>query len=262
MILMIGGHPRSGTTLLQTLCYLHPEIGMANEFGNLVFLGRSYEEYVHHIFDRWRRVQGRLAFDISYHGNPLRMKINNMGFALRHLYHFRRYCDGVATAVSIEAAFRAMYPKAKIVGDRWPHYLFRMDKYVQEDNLIRLVIYRDCRDVTSSFLVQARTNWKNTKWVRNVDSAEKMAAKWVRGIEIMEKHADKLVILQYEALVHEPEKELRRVSEAIGVDPSGFPAGMIDPGSIGKYQKGLTPQELESMMAVAGPTMERLGYLS
>lgn len=262
MILMIGGHPRSGTTLLQTLCYLHPEIGMTNEFGNLVFLGRSYREYVGHIFDRWRRVQGRLAFDISYHGASWRMKACNMGFALRHLYYFRNYCDDVATAVAIEAALRAMYPNAKVVGDKWPHYLFRMDKYVQEDNVTRLVIYRDCRDVTSSFLVQARTNWKDTDWVRNVDTAEKIAAKWVRGIEIMEAHADKLIILQYEAMMHEPEKELRRMSEAIGVDPAGFPTDMIDPGSIGKYKKGLTPEELDTVMEVAGPTMERLGYLS
>jgi hypothetical protein len=259
---MIGGHPRSGTTLLQTLCYLHPDIAMANEFGNLVFLGRSYEEYVRHVFDRWRRVQGRLAFDISYHGIPWRMKINNMGFALRHLYHFRSYCDGLATAVAIEAAFRAMYPKAKVVGDKWPHYLFRMDKYVQEDNLIRLVIYRDCRDVTSSFLAKARSSWENTDWIHNVNSAEKIAAKWVKGIEIMETHADKLVILQYEALMREPQKELQRISEAIGLDPAGFPTGMIDPGSIGKYQKGLTSEELETVMSVAGPTMERLGYLS
>ncbi len=262
MLLMIGGHPRSGTTLLQTLCYRHPEIAMANEFGNLVFLGRDCQEYVRHIFDRWRRVQGKLSFDIAYHGPSWKMKMGNMGFALRHLYHFRNYCDGVATAVSVEAAFRAMFPNAKVVGDKWPHYLFRMDKFAQEDNLLRLVIYRDCRDVTSSFLIKARTTWKNTDWIGNVDSAEKIAAKWVRGIELMETHADKLVILQYEAMMHEPEKELRRVSEAIGVDPAGFPTDMIDPGSIGKYRKGLTSEELDTVMEVAGPTMERLGYLS
>ena len=261
MILMIGGHPRSGTTLLQTLCHAHPDIGMTNEFGNLVALGSSRADYTRHIFDRWRRVQGNLAFDISYHGAPWQMKIGNMGFALRHLYYFRQYCEGVATAVSIEAAYRAMYPNAKIYGDKWPHYLFRMGKYVKEDNLARLVIYRDCRDVTSSFLVKARTSWKNRAWVQNVDSAEKIAAKWVRGIEIMETHTDKLIILQYETLMREPEKELRRVSEALGLDPASFPDGMIDPGSIGKYQSGLTPEELETVLEVAGPTMARLGYL-
>jgi hypothetical protein len=234
---------------------------MTNEFGNLVYLGRSQEAYVRHVFDRWRRVRGRLAFDISYHSDPRLMYIRNLLFILNHLYRFRRQNQEQATAVSIEATLRAMYPKAKVVGDKWPHYLFGMDKYVQEDNLARLVIYRDCRDVTSSFLLKARTSWKDTDWIRNVDSAKKIAAKWVRGIEIMEKHADKLIILQYEALMHEPEQELQRVSKSLGVDPAGFPTDMIDPGSIGKYQQGLTAEEVETIIRVAGSTMARLGYL-
>lgn len=262
MILIIGGHQRSGTTLLQTLCYLHPDIAVTNEFGNFVYLGRSYEEYARHIFDRWRRVQGMLAFDISYNGYSQMMNIKNFWFALRHLYYCRQQYQGMAvTAESLEAAYHRMFPGTKVVGDKWPHYLFRMNKFAKEDSLTRLVIYRDCRDVTSSTLIKARTSWKNTDWVRNMDNAEKVAARWVRGIEMMEAHADKLVILQYEALMHEPEKELQRVSEAIGVDPAGFPTGMINPGSIGKYQEGLTSTELETVMEVAGPTMARLGYL-
>lgn len=261
MILMIGGHPRSGTTLLQTLCDLHPDMAVTNEFGNFAFLGQSYWTYARNIFDRWQRVQGKWAFDISYAGRQKQIKIFNLLFALRHLYHFRRHYRGSVTAVSLEATYRTMYPKATVVGDKWPHYLFRMDKYVQNDDLTRLIIYRDCRDVTSSFLQQARTNWRDTNWIHRVDNAEKIAARWVTGIEIMEKYADKLIILQYEALMHQPEQEIRRVSEAIGLNPAGFPTDMIDPGSIGKYKKGLTPEELESVLAVAGPTMERLGYL-
>lgn len=262
MILMIGGHPRSGTTLLQTLCDLHPDMAVTNEFGCFSFLGQSYRAYAGSIFNRWQRVQGKWAFDIAYANYPRLLKTNNFFFGLRHLYHYRKQHESEVTAVSLEATYRTMFPKAKVVGDKWPHYLFRMDKYVQDDDLTRLVIYRDCRDVTSSFLVQARTNWKDTDWVHRVDNAEKVAARWVRGIEIMEAHANKLIIMQYEALMHEPKRELQRVSEVLGLDLAGFPTDMINPGSIGKYQKGLTPEELETVMAVAGPTMARLGYLS
>lgn len=261
MILMIGGHPRSGTTLLQTLCDLHPEMAMTNEFGCFSFLGQSYGEYARSIYDRWQRVQGKWAFDISYAGQQKVLKWHNLRFAMRHLWRFRQQFQGEVTAVSLEKTYRAMFPGARIVGDKWPHYLFRMNEYVQNKDLNRLVIYRDCRDVTSSFLVQARSNWKDADWVHKVNNAEKIAARWVRGIEIMEKHAEDLIILQYEALMHEPEQELKRVSEAIGLDPSGFPTEMINPGSIGKYKKGLTPDELETVMQIAGPTMERLGYL-
>ena len=262
MILMIGGHPRSGTTILQTLCDFHPEMAVTNEFGCFSFLGQSYGEYSNSIFDRWRRVQNKWAFDISYAGLERLLSFNNFRFAMRHLYHYRKYHNGTVTATSLEKTYRRMFGGARVVGDKWPHYLFRMDRYVKEEDLTRLIIYRDCRDVTSSFLVQARTNWRDTDWVHKVDNAEKIAARWVRGIEIMEAHAADLVILQYEAMMHEPEKELKRISEAIGVDPAGFPTDMINPGSIGKYQKGLTPEELETVMEIAGPTMERLGYLS
>jgi hypothetical protein len=261
MVLMIGGHPRSGTTLLQTLCDLHPEMAVTNEFGNFAFLGQSYSEYARNIYDRWRRVQDKWAFDISYAGNPRIINLGNLWFAGRHLFHFRRHYRGSVTAVSLEATYRTMFPKAKVVGDKWPHYLFRMDKYVQDDALTRLVIYRDCRDVTSSFLQQARTNWQNTDWIHKVDNAEKIAARWVHGIEIMEKYADKLIIMQYEALMHQPEQELKRVSEALGLDPAGFPTDMINPGSIGKFHKGLSAEEVETVLRVAGPTMQRLGYL-
>jgi hypothetical protein len=258
---MIGGHPRSGTTLLQTLCDLHPEMAVTNEFGNFAFLGQSYFTYARNILDRWQRVKGKWAFDIAYADRPKLMSFNNLLFAARHLYHFRKHYQGEVTAVSLEATYRTMFPRAKVVGDKWPHYLFRMDEYVKNEALTRLVIYRDCRDVTSSFLVQARTNWKDSNWIHKVDNAEKIAARWVRGIEIMKKHADKLIILQYEAMMHEPEKELKRVSEVLGLDAAGFPTDMINPSSIGKYEKGLTPEELDTVLKVAGPTMERLGYL-
>lgn len=261
MVLMIGGHPRSGTTLLQTLCDLHPEMAVTNEFGNFAFLGQTYWQYARNILDRWQRVRGKWAFDIAYAGNQKNLSRNNFLFALRHLVHFKRQYQGQVTVKSLEATYRTMFPKAKVVGDKWPHYLFRMDKYSREEDLVRLVIYRDCRDVTSSFLHQARTNWRSADWIHKVDNAEKVAARWVRGIEIMESLADKLIILQYEALMVQPELELSRVSQAIGLDGLGFPIDMINPGSIGKYKKGLTAEELDTVLAVAGPTMERLGYL-
>jgi hypothetical protein len=259
-VLMIAGHPRSGTTLLQTLCDLHPEMAVTNEFGCFAFLGNRYLPYARQIVDRWQRVKNKWAFDIAYADDHDNLSKNNLRFALRHLYHFRKQYRGQVTAVSLEATYRAMFPYAKVVGDKWPHYLFRMEEFAQEKDLTRLVIYRDCRDVTSSFLQQARTNWSDANWIHKVDNAEKIAARWVRGIEIMEAHADKIIVLQYETLMYQPKQELQRVSQALGLDLAGFPTDMINPSSIGKYKKGLTPEELDTVMAVAGSTMERLGY--
>ena len=56
------------------------------------------------------------------------------------------------------------------------------------------------------------------------------------------------------------------VSRWVG-SPSGWgstrPASRvqhISSRSIGKYRRGLTPVEIDTVMKIAGPTMERLGY--
>jgi hypothetical protein len=260
MILMICGHPRSGTTLLQTLCDSHPEMGVTNELGNLTVLNQSYLTYTRHLLDRWRRVQGKWAFDVAYAHQSNRLALNNLRFVGRHLATIWQTYGGAVTAVTVEAAYRRAFPQASIVGDKWPHYLFNMDKFVAEPDVKRLAIYRDGRDVTSSFLKQARTTWQHMDWVGNVDTAEKIARRWVLSIELMEQHADRLHIMRYEELMQQPVQELTRLADWLAIDPAGFDAGMIKPTSIGKYQNGLTAEELDTVRAVAGPTLARLHY--
>lgn len=261
MALMISGHPRSGTTLLQQLCDDHPALGVTNELGNFTHLDRSYLAYARHLFDRWRRVQGGWAFDVAYAGDQASLRANNLRFVLRHLGYLLRRGPGQITVPRIEAAYRYSFPQARILGDKWPHYLFILDRFVDNPDLIHLVIYRDCRDVTSSFLKQARTTWRDAPWVSKVDTAEKIAQRWVRGIDIMEQYAAKVYIMRYETLMQQPRAELDRLADWLAIDPAGFNSGMICPTSIGKYQSGLTAAELESVMVLAGPTLARLGYV-
>jgi hypothetical protein len=261
MLLVISGHPRSGTTLLQTLCDIHPQMAVTNEFATLVFRGDSYPAYCRHVYDRWRRVQNRWAFDYSYANELQDLKRHNFRFMLRHAWRMRRRWYGKITLADIEQIYRQTYPNATIVGDKWPHYLFWMDRFADEPDLLRLVIYRDCRDVTSSFLKEARSNWRDLAWVTKIDTADKIAARWVKAIEMMEKYAHQLYILRYENLVCQPEAELARLSDWLGIDVAGFPIEMIEQGSIGKYEKGLTAEEIDTINEVAGPTLARLGYV-
>ena len=46
----------------------------------------------------------------------------------------------------------------RIVGDKFPAYMFKMNQFVDLQELLRLVIYRNCRDVTSSFLKKLETD--------------------------------------------------------------------------------------------------------
>jgi hypothetical protein len=261
MALMISGHPRSGTTLLQQLCDGHPELGVTNELGNFTHLDQSYLAYARHLFERWRRVQGGWAFDVAYADQHESLRANNLRFILRHLGYLLRRGPGRVTVRRIEAAYRISFSQARILGDKWPHYLFILDRFVDNPDLMHLVIYRDCRDVTSSFLKQVRTTWREADWVGKIDTAEKIAQRWVRGIDMMERYADKVYIIRYETLMQQPRTELNRLADRLAIDPAGFDSEMIRTTSIGKYQTGLTETELKTVMAIAGSTLACLEYV-
>lgn len=135
-----------------------------------------------------------------------------------------------------------------------------LDRLVPLPQLLRLVIYRDCRDVTSSFLRKVRTDWKRQRWAQYVDTAEKVALRWVRAIEDLENHAEDLYIIRYEELVADPRPVLDRLARWLEVDPGGFEPGMVSASSVGKYMQGLTTRELDDVLKVAGSTMKRLNY--
>ena len=123
------------------------------------------------------------------------------------------------------------------------------------------MIYRDCRDVTSSTLQRARTEWRKILlFVRKLNTAEKVAHRWVLAIELMERNRDDLLVVSYEDLVSESEKSLGRISDWLGVDAAGFEIQRISSRSVGNYRHGLTAEELDTVMEIAGPTMSRLGY--
>lgn len=260
MVLIIAGRPRSGTTILQTLCDSHPDIAFTNEFGNFQFIDQSFIKHAHNIFNRWQRVKGKWAFDFSSVDEAKPLARVNFAFAMRYLFYLFGNCRKAVTVEAIEATYKDIFPEAKVVGDKLPHYLLQMEKLAAQENLKRLVIYRDCRDVTSSFLKQARTTWKDAPWIHKLDSAEKIATSWVRDVGIMESFADKLMIVQYETLMRQPAQELARISTWLDIDPDGFPIELLSTNSIGKYQEGLTTAELETVLQIAGPTMARLGY--
>ncbi len=259
MVIVITGHQRSGTTLLRNLCDSHPNVTITMEFANLRGLDSSFKEYKSQLLQNNPWKTGR-ALDSSY-AKKERMNLRNFIFVMRYLLNVRRYCKGTVGFRAIEAALESMFPKSRVVGDKWPDYIFLVDKLVEVEGLSCLVVYRDCRDVTSSTLRMARTQWANQPWVKWMDTAEKVAERWVNAIELMEQHAEKLHIIRYEDLVQRPEQELEKLGQWFDVDPARFPVQKIQSTNVSKYKSGLSDEELASVMEVAGPTMARLGYV-
>jgi Sulfotransferase family len=254
MVLLIGGQVRSGTTLLGRLCNSHPEITLTNEFGYFYGLGeKTYAEQSRLLLkELWEKIREGNLWDSDMYA-----------FVLLYLIRMRRYRDGLINIAAIEATLRSIFPKASIVGDKGAGYVFELDRFVVTKGLTCLIIFRDCRDATSSTLESVRTKWRKNSWTQTIDTAEKIAKSWVRSIEVMERHKDKIHIIRYEDLVREPRRELEALARWLGVESSGFSERAIRSirdTSIGKYKTGLTNAELKTVIEIAGPTMARLGY--
>jgi hypothetical protein len=173
----------------------------------------------------------------------------------------RKYHQEQIEVSMVEAVYRELFPKVKLVGDKWPDYVFSLDKFAEREDVLPIMIYRDCRDVVSSTLKLVRTNWSNQTWTINVNTAEKIAKRWLNIIELIERYRDKVYSIRYEDIIYEPERELEALGKQLGVDPTGFPFKFLRAKSIGKYKTGLTSEEVEDIINTAGPTMARLGYL-
>lgn len=257
--IVIAGMPRSGTTLLRRLCNDHPQMRVTNEFSNFAFVGDPLPVYAARAGKRVLEINGASRI-IGRYGTRTTNYLGNVRAVSAHLLRLARMGVGRVTLSALVEEAREAAPGALVVGDKMPPYIFMMDRLVLLPGLKRVVIYRDCRDVTSSFLQMARTTWRRRLWVRKWNTAERIAARWVGGIEIMERHRGRLFAIRYEDLVRQPEAELERLAEWLGVEPSGFDAKPVSDAAVGKYRNGLSDQELDQVLKVAGPTLHRLGY--
>jgi hypothetical protein len=256
MAFLIGGHPRSGTTMLFRLCRDHPQIGITGEFKCFHGLDSEFADYYRAIETDWRHFSfyhriGRRA--------PWYFKLGSGIFLAQYTARLRRSASGKVTLADVERALRAVL-RRPVVGDKFPDYVFHLPDLAPRENLRRVIIYRDPRDVVSSFMKMLRTNWKGLPWAQQFKSAQDVARHWVRSVELMEQYRDRLLLLRYEDFVREPGPDIRRLAEYLGVDPAGFRAGSIHAGSIGKYARDLPRADVEAIRETTGPAMRRLGY--
>ena len=264
MALIVTGHQRSGTTLVARLLNAHPQVRMTGEFGNYLRLGAPFPTYVRRMLQRWGGIAFRswpLAVTFESPGSHREVVYQNNRFVIQYLRRLRGLdADKIITEV-IERVLHELLPGAKVVGDKYPEYIWDLESLARDPGLSILVLCRDCRDVTSSTLEKARTDWRRMPvFVRRLNSAEKVAHRWVRAVELMEANRDRIFVMRYEELVTDVTRTLARLSEWLEIDPEGFDCERISSRSIGKYRNGLTHSELDTVMEIAGPTMARHDY--
>ena len=255
--LLIGGHPRSGTTLLFDLCNSHPAISLTREFRCFSRLGRSYLAHMRVLRKDWYRSS---ILERKSKNAPLDRRLASGAFLLRYLIALLPSIRGPIGALQVERALRRLFPGSDVVGDKYPAYVFQLPALVHHD-LKLVIVQRDARDVVSSYLARVRTGWKDKALARRFNTAERVAQNWLRAEAVTEIHANEIFVVRYENLVRSPHVELDRLASWLGVDRVGFDAGIIRADSLGKHQHGLTRQELHDVMRVAGTSLERLGYV-
>ncbi len=262
MALIIAGHQRSGTSMLQLLCNHHPQIGMTMELASFMKVGVPFNEYSRFIRWRWAGVRNRPGPLIPpRQKSAWRTKLANNRFMAEFVWHLYRHRQPIVDTEMIGAILSKFFPQANVVGDKYPDYIYQLNKLTEQAGLQRLVIYRDVRDVVSSTLKKVRTDWKGMDFASKMYTAEKVSVRLLDAIELMDQYQEHIYCLRYEDLVTEPVRELTQLGKWLDVRPDGFPFNWVKPTSIGKYQTHLTESELSAVLDVAGPVMKDMGYV-
>ena len=169
-MLVVGGHPRSGTTLLARLLNLHTAIGVTFEFRPFLGLDRDSPAHWHVLrkdFARrriveikwlplWRMSQGRREPRRAILGALDRLE------SARFLFRYRamiREAPMVTTEV-IRSAYLAHFGTKHLLGDKVPEYIFSLDSLVSEPGLVWVLIYRDPHDVAASAIKMFERGWE------------------------------------------------------------------------------------------------------
>ena len=253
----IGGHGRSGTTILTHVINSHPEVTLTFEFRCLSHLGKSYYRHIMSVRKgNWWR--GPRLVHVPRRNWWLSSRRSSATFLIQYLLRLLPYWRRPIGVEAVRKVLHDIFPNAQIVGDKRPLYHLQLDTLTEIENMFPVVIYRDPRDVALSALRMSQTSWGHFEWAKNVDL---LAERWVAAIDHMERYADRIYCLRYEDFVTSPVFVMTGLGEWLGVDPDGFECKRVHAMSIGKYKDGLSADQIERVLAIAGPTMKRLGYI-
>lgn len=268
MAVIVTGHQRSGTTMLMKLLNSHRDVFIANEIGVFSGLQSGWRERLWCTIRRWKGIslnsvpiQWAEPEDRSLAGTLVsnHLFMSRLAFSLMLTIRQSRSIDAA------ESVVRKRFRECRVVGDKYPDYIFELNRFIKNRRFSTIVIYRDCRDVVSSTLQILENRWQYlphlTRFVKEIDSVEKVALRWKKAIEQMLRYQDDLLCIRYEELVNDPPKLTGVLSDRIDVDPAYFDQSIPVAASIGKHKQYLTYSDLKRIEKIAGSLQEKLGYL-
>ena len=250
--IVIGGTPRSGTTLIRRTLDRHPAICCGPE--SSIFLPGAIRTGP--VAAGFELPEGELREMLA--GSP------SQG----------AFIDAFATRYRSARGRRRWAEKTPLNVRHVPWILERFP----EARFIHVV--RDGRDVVCSMRQHPDRRWVDGAWVKvhRPLTLEQYAERWVADTEAGVSHrADpRYLEVRYEDLVQDPSGVLGQLLSDLGetfdpailVEPDTQPdqdgrhhAGTaISARSMGRWRTDLTPDEQALVQRIAGPTLRRLGY--
>ena len=253
--IVMGGAPRSGTTLLRRIFDKHPDVATGPESKLFV----------------------PAAFNLEWLAQSYSIPLDELHVLRDESDSQAAFIDAFATRVRADADKPRWAEKTPMnirnldwIGSHWP-----------EASIIHII--RDGRDVVCSMRKHPDWRWRDGAWQKVLvpRSVETYAQRWVADTAMGTAWRDHATYIEvcYEDLVSDPEPVLRaicRVSElkvdadwlamvvapATVVDPSARPddKGALSTVSVGRWRTDLTPAEADVVTSICGPRLEELGY--
>lgn len=261
--IFIVGAPRSGTTLLRLILDRHPAIAIPDE-----------TEFFHFVYNR-RRTFG----DLSVPRNRQRLihqylateHIRRLGLDLTALHEtLMREGTGYPEFFSSLLRFNATHHGKQIPGEKSPYHALAVEllcAWFPDCRVIHLI--PDPRDVAASMM--------RMPWAARSVLVSALAWRKCNLTACQSSRRTNYLMLRYEDLVADPEKQVGRICRHAGVeyapglvDATDFEAGVrwwgrrahykLTGERLGRWRVDLAPWQAAVVERVAGPYMEMYGY--
>jgi hypothetical protein len=266
--LFLVGMPRSGTKLLR---------GMLNEHSQIRFADIE-TEFLPYWVSRWPQLMPTGSpeqFRRFYSGClklPFFVQIAEQGFHIDSSEWFDA-CETLTPAGVFEGLMRCCLSiprsnRSMIWGDKSPSYIRHIALLTAQFPTARVIhIVRDVRDYCLSI---------HKAWGKNILRA---AQRWQDDVANAQNEGRKIgtnyIEVRYEDLLADPRPTLEAIAVFAGVT---FEDGMLDPGravenlgaarnirtlvrsNVDKYLTQMSPELVEKIEKIAGPTLRKLGY--
>lgn len=271
---------RSGTTMLRLMLTAHPRVCIAPEsrffiqleprHGQVPDLSGVLDDFLEDLyrndrFQEWRVERALLSENLK---------------SVKPLTYAR------ATAIVYQTYGQRIHPDASIWGDKNPVNIYSLETIRQYfPNARLLLIHRDVRSIYNSLLRNEKNfpaQWKSS-CIANVVSVTKQ---FENVITVLERYRndDRFRAISYEALVRQPETELRKLCAWLGLDfteemlsfykqnqekqlvPTrelGWHARTLNPVDIDRlepWRDEISTTELAALETLNQDNLEKLGY--